>query len=796
MSKIDELINKLSLNEKIKLVTGYKSWKTYPVKRLNIPSIHLTDGPIGVRKQNNEKGSVLGLGNSYVSTSFPTPVNIANSFNNVNAFRMGKAIGEECEVYDVKVLLGPGLNIKRDPRCGRNFEYYSEDPVLSGTMAGSFISGVQSNNVAACMKHFALNNSENYRYMGSSEVDNRAAFEIYYKSFEIACRKGEPKTIMCAYNKINGTHCSENKLVNKTILRNKWNYDGLVMTDWGATKDRAKGIESGIDLDMPGNYKYNSKVIKKALKNKTLSIEALNEAVKNVLKLVYSFKQNREISNDKKEVLFKKHNKIALDLAIESAVLLKNENVLPLNKDSDYVIVGEMFEKYRYQGAGSSNLNPYLLTTPKIAFDDNKVNYTYYKGYLENTDKVNNELVNQVKDLSNKTILFFAGLTENYESEGYDRSNISLPFNQIELIEQLSKNNTVIVILFGGSQVELPFIDNVQAILNMYLPGQAGGEALRRLLFGEANPSGRLSETWMKSLSCIPYYNDYSKSTIEKYKENIFVGYRYYDLHPEKVLFPFGYGLSYSKFSYTYKGMKLEDGRVYLNVDVTNDSDVDGSDVLLLFTGKNPNSKVFKANKELKDYKKVFLKAYETKLVTLSFKIKDLSYYNNKLNKFVVENGTYPIYIASNSQDIKISKEFVVMNYKDIDSPYEEDVNLAYNNDPANISDAIFNKTLDHQIQYIKEAKFTLETPLLEYNKTKSGRFVLNLILKFAGASDKKVNKVNDEALKAELIKNNTFLMKIIPQNNLRAIVQSSGGLMNMGLAKLLLFIANISKQK
>ena len=795
MQNINELIKKLTLDEKINLVTGYKSWQTYPVKRLNIPSIYLTDGPIGVRKQNNDKGSVLGLGNSYVSTSFPTPVNIANTFNNANAFRMGKAIGEECEVYDVQVLLGPGLNIKRDPRCGRNFEYYSEDPVLSGTMAGSFISGVQSNNVAACMKHFALNNSENFRYMGSSEVDNRAAFEIYYKSFEIACRKGEPKTIMCAYNKINGTHCSENKLVNKTILRNKWNYDGLVMTDWGATKDRSLGIKAGIDLDMPGNFKCNSKVIKKSLKDKTLSIKELDEAVKNVLKLVFSFKENKKLSEDKKDALFKKHNKIALELALESAVLLKNDNILPLSKDTEVVVIGEMFEKFRYQGAGSSNLNPYLLTTPKTSFDNNKVKYTYYKGYKENTDKVNEQLTNEVKDIQNKTILFFAGLTENYESEGYDRSNINLPTNQIELIDTLAKNNDVIVILFGGSQVELPFVNDVKAILNMFLPGQAGGEATRKLIYGEANPSGRLSETWMKSLDCIPYYNDFSKSVIEKYKENIFVGYRYYDLNPDKVLFPFGYGLSYSKFVYEYKGMKLEDGRVYLNVDVTNRSNMDGNDVLLLFTGKNANSKVFKANKELKDYKKVFLKANETRLVTLSFKIKDLAYYNNKLNKFIIENGTYPIYIASNSHDILFNKEFVVMNYKEFDSPYSDKVNQAYSKDPANISDEIFNETLDHEIKVIKEEKYTLETPLLEFEKTKSARFVLNIILTFAGAKNKAVKKVKDEALKAELIKNNTFLLKIIPQNNLRAIVQSSGGLMTMGLAKLLLAIANINKR-
>ena len=799
MNNIDTLVKKLTLNEKINLVSGYKSWNTFPIKRLNIPSISLTDGPLGVRKQNNDKGNVLGLGNSYPSTAFPSAANIANSFNINNAYKMGKAIGEECEIYDVNVLLGPGLNIKKDPRCGRNFEYYSEDPLLSGTMAGFYVNGVQSTNTAACLKHYALNNSENFRYNGSSEVDLRAAFEIYLKSFEIAIKKGSPKTIMCSYNKINGTFASENKWLINDVLRNKLKFKGLVMTDWGATCNRKDGIKAGIDLDMPGGNKYNKKVIKQAIKNKSLSIDELDEAVKNVLNLVFSFKKNKYFSETQKQDIFNRHDKLALELATDSAVLMKNDNILPINSNEKILIIGEMFEKNRYQGAGSSNLNPYKLTTPKQAFDNKKVKYDYIKGYSVNNDFIDENVENEVINKANayNKIVFVCGLTESYESEGYDRKDLSLPKNQISLINKLSINNDVIVVLFGGSPVELPFNENVKAILNMTLPGQAGGEALRKLLYGEISPSGKLSETWMKSLKDIPFYNDYSTSMIETYKENIFVGYRYYEKVTNKIMYPFGHGLSYAKFKYDYKGLKLDDGILYVYVDVTNLSHFAAAEVMQLYVGKNKNTQVFKANKELKDFQKVYLKANETKTVVLSFKVKDVAYFNNKLNKFVVENGTYPLYIATSSQDIKFTKEFVIMNYKDIPCPYNEDVNNAYNNitNINNITDEIFEKTLNHKIKYIKEDKFTLETSLLEFNKTKSGRFVLNLILTFAGAKNKKVNKIKDEKLKAEMIKNNEFLLKLIPQNNLRAIMQASGGMMQMWLAKLLLKIANISKR-
>lgn len=797
MENIDLLIEKLTLEEKTSLVEGYKSWMSNKIERLNIPSIFLTDGPLGVRKKkvSKESGS-LGLGNAYPSTVFPSSVNIANSFNKHSAYLMGKAIGEECVAYNVHVLLGPALNIKRDPRCGRNFEYYSEDPLLSGIMAGNYTLGIQENNVAACMKHFALNNSENYRYVGSSEIDLRAAFEIYLKSFEICNYIGHPKTVMCAYNKINGIHCSENKWLIEDVLRNKWGYDGLVMTDWGATVDRVKGIKAGIDLDMPGEVKYNKKQIIKAIEENRLNIKDLNRAVKNVLKLVLSFKENEELDETKLQNLFDKNEKISLDLALDSAVLLKNDNILPLNKNEKVLVVGELFEKMRYQGAGSSNLNPVKLITPKIAFDNDSLNYTYLKGYKEFTDKVDENLeIEVIEEAKNyDKIIVFAGLTEMIESEGFDRNNLSLPKNQLSLIEKLSKNNNIIIVLFGGGVVELPFGSQVKAILNMFLPGQCGGEATKKLLYGEVSPSGKLSETWMKSLKDIPFYDSYSKFKIEKYKENIFVGYRYFDYVADKIQYPFGFGLSYTNFNYTLVNKEITESKVSVTIKIENVGNFDGSEVIQLYVKNNENSKVFKAIKELKAFEKTFIKKGESNLVTLSFNIKDLAYYNTKVGEFIVENGKYEVCIGSSSQEIKLSFDLKINNQKEVLSPYEKEVNDSYKNVSLlnSITDEVFLKTLTVTNSKEKDDyPFSLETPLKEFKKTKMGNFVLSLILKIVAGKSKNPNKEKDEIKKQEIIKNKKFMVELIPNNCLRSLLQSSGGMLQMNIALGLLSFAN-----
>ena len=798
MDKINELISKLTLKEKAELVTGYQSWMTYPVERLNIPSIYLTDGPIGVRKKVEEESEgSLGLGGSCLATSFPTSVCIANSWNDENAYKMGKAIGEECEAYDVNVILGPALNIKRDPRCGRNFEYYSEDPLLAGKIAGSFILGVQENNVGACIKHYALNNSENYRYMGSSSVDERAAREIYLKAFEHAVKIGHPKTAMCGYQQVNGTHCSENKWLLKDMLRDQFGFDGLVMTDWGATKDRVEGIKAGIDLDMPGEILYNKRLIIESINNKTLDEKDLDEAVRNVLNLVYSFNKNKKYSKEEIEEVLKSHRQLALDIALDSAVLLKNENnILPIKPDKKILIVGEMFEIMRYQGAGSSCMNPYELTTIKQAFDNNHVNYEYVKGYKEITDEVDEILqeqaINRAKEYD--TILFFGGLTELFESEGYDREDLKIPNNQLTLLDKLTKTNDVIFVAYGGAPFEMPFANDVKAILHMFLPGQAGGEATRKLLYGETNPSGRLSETWIKQTSDIYNANEFSKHYIEKYKENIFVGYRYYQEVNDKVLFPFGYGLSYSTFEYSNLKVKHENTKIIVSIDVTNTSNIDGKEVVQLYVGRNENSKVFKASKELKGYHKVSLKAYESKTVIIEISEEDLAYFNIKTHEFVVENGDYPIYIASNINDIKAKSLITIKGYNEVDCPYSEKVNEAYKNikNIEGITDEIFVETLENKnINEPITRPFTLETQLEDFKQTAMGRFVLKIILKVVAGKTKVPRKEKDEAKIRQIIKNRHFALALIPKNCLRSLCQSSGGILQMNLALALMHLAN-----
>ena len=798
MEKINELISKLTLKEKAELVTGYKSWMTSPIDRLNIPSIYLTDGPIGVRKKVEEESEgSLGLGGSCLATSFPTTVCIANSWNNENAYKMGQAIGKECEAYNVQVILGPALNIKRDPRCGRNFEYYSEDPLLAGTLAGNFILGVQENNVGACIKHYALNNSENFRYMGSSAVDERAAREIYLKAFEHSVKIGHPKTAMCGYQQINGTHCSENRWLLKDVLRDEFGFDGLVMTDWGATKDRVKGIQAGIDLDMPGEILYNKRLIIDSVNNGTLNETDLNEAVKNVLKLVYSFKENKKYTQEEINEILDSHTQLALDIALDSAVLLKNDdNILPLKSDKKVLVVGEMFEEMRYQGAGSSCMNPYKLTTIKQAFDSNNVNYEYVKGYEEITDKINevleNEAINKAKEYD--TILFFGGLTELFESEGYDREDLKIPNNQLSLLDKLSKTNNVIFVAFGGSPFEMPFVNDVKAILHMFLPGQAGGEATRQLLYGIANPSGKLSETWMKQTSDIYNSNEFSKHYIEKYKENIFVGYRYYQEVNDKVLFPFGYGLSYSKFEYSNITIKHENKKIIVNFDVTNTSNIDGKEVVQLYVGRNENAKVFKAQKELKGYQKVSLKAHETSTISIEFNEQDLAYYNTKISEYVVENGIYPIYIANNINDIKLTDCITIQGYNEVECPYSDKVNDAYKNikNIEGITDEIFVETLQNkEINEPITRPYTLETQLEDFNQTRWGRFVLKLILKIVAGKTKVPRNEKDEAKIKQIIKNRHFAIALIPKNCLRSLCQSSGGILQMNLAIALMHLAN-----
>lgn len=796
MKPVKELLKELTIPEKAALLEGFESWMTNAVPRLDIPAVYLTDGPLGVRKKAEEKGKgSLGLGKSKPSTAFPASVNIANSWSTENARRMGEAIGRECRAYDVQVLLGPALNLKRDPRCGRNFEYYSEDPYLAGKLAAAFTAGVQSTGTAACPKHFALNNSENFRYMGDSVVDERAARELYLKGFEICVRESRPKAMMCSYNKINGVHASENKWLLTDVLRSEWGYDGLVMTDWGATHDRVAGVKAGLDLDMPGGVWENRKAIIRAAESGKLDTETLDRAVANVLSLVASF-QKREKSKVQLPDMLCEHLEIATEMACDSAVLLKNDGALPLNGEERVLVVGELFERMRYQGAGSSGLHPAHLVSPRSAFSDAGTKFDYVRGYREMSGEVDVEL--EIEALSAaknaETILLFGGLTELFESEGYDRRNLSLPDNQLSLIRKLcAVGKRVIVVLFGGSVIELPFAEEVSAILHMFLPGEGGGEATRRVLYGEAEPGGRLSETWMKTVSDIPFGEQFSTKQIEQYRENIYVGYRYFDEAPEKIRYPFGYGLSYTAFAYHDLVIRQENGVIFAEVTVENIGTRPGSEVVQLYAGRNETTSVFKTQKELKAFEKVRLTPGESRRVTLAFGEAELAYYNTAEQRWVLENGEYPVFIAVSARDIRLSGSVTISGQISAKAPYSAEVVKAYAEIAAcSISDSAFEETIGRPIPAEPPVQpFTVESPIKDYRGSITGRFLYNCIVKGVAFTGRRIPRLPEGQEKDELIKNQHFLLELLPQNCARSLIQSSGGMAQMNIARAVTEFAN-----
>ena len=609
---IKQIISQLTLTEKIALVSGTDFMFTNPIPRLDIPSLRMSDGPHGLRLQTD--GGDNGVSASKPATCFPTAATTASSWDPDLTRKMGEAIAAECRHYGVHVLLGPGVNIKRNPTCGRNFEYFSEDPLLASEMAIGEVEGLQSRGVGASVKHFALNNSENYRFMGNSVASEKAMREIYLKVFERIVKKANPATVMCAYNQVNGVYCSENKRLLSDILRGEWGFDGLVMSDWGAVRDRAESLKAGLDLEMPGDTAICRKMIYDSIKSGKIDVADLDSSVERVLKLINEYVK----PYDPTPVDFDAHHELAAEIAADSAVLMKNDGALPLKTSEKLHICGDMFCHMRYQGAGSSMINPARHTSPQDAFEKRGIkNYS-----IDECDK----------------ILVFAGLTDDYESEGFDRDDMRLPKDQTELIGELCKTGKpVVVVLFGGSPVELPFNDDVDAILNMYLPGQNGGEASARLLFGEINPSGKLAETWVVSYSDVPSHETFGKSVNEVYTEGADVGYRYYQKYHIPVRYNFGHGLSYTTFSL---GDWVKNGDGY-SATVTNTGDRFGAEVVQLYL-----------DGELKGFKKVWLQPGESVTVTIIPEPKDDTVYSDELT-ILPEPDKFPITLESRFLDLR-----------------------------------------------------------------------------------------------------------------------------------------------
>ena len=767
MEEIEKLLNRLTLEEKVALLQGHNFMYTNAVPRLDIPSIRMSDGPHGLRIQQEDAGASA----SSPATAFPTASCSANTFNPELLRKMGNAMAEEAQYYGINIILGPGVNIKRNPLCGRNFEYFSEDPILAGRMGAAEVTGIQEKGVGVSLKHFACNSNENYRFMGNSFVDQRALREIYLRQFEYIVKNAHPETLMCAYNKINNVYCSEHNWLLKEVLRKQWGFQGLVMSDWGTTHDRVLGVKSGLDLEMPGDTPICRKWLFDAVNNGQLSTDELDEAARNVLKLVEKHINDKRLDN----VDWDAHHKLAKEIALEGAVLLKNDGSLPLNKEESLLVVGEMFEKMRYQGAGSSLISPSKHSSIKEAFDENNISYKYVKGYNTNRTSVDKLLINEAVAESKgyDKVVLFVGLTDDSESEGGDRENMSLPQNQLELINVLIKENKkLVVVLFGGSPVELPFYDKVDSILNMYLSGQNGGQATYELLFGLANPSGRLSETWPISYQDVPFHDEYANSPQDVFKESIYVGYRYYLTANKEVRFPFGYGLSYTTFEYKNLKVIQKDNELIVNVDVTNMGKAEGYEVIQIYVF-SPKENVHKPIRELRGFNKVYLKANETKSVRVVIDKEDLKFWDINQDRFVLEDGEYIIQVGKNSRDIVLEEKVAIKGEK-VAKTLQKTYELM---DFDNLSNDVYEELWNVKIPPLPPIKpITLESRMSDLKATFMGRILLKAVLSVPHKQLNKAAKMPDGVEKDNEIKGAQAIEKMMVTCSLTTMSMASGG--------------------
>ncbi|MFP5106212.1 glycoside hydrolase family 3 C-terminal domain-containing protein [Neobacillus sp. C211] len=669
MRDIKQLISQMTLEEKASLCSGLDFWHLKGIERLGIPSLMVTDGPHGLRKQ-AEGSDHLGIYNSVPATCFPSAAGMASSWNRELIEKVGIALGEECQAEDVAVLLGPGVNIKRSPLCGRNFEYFSEDPYLASEMAAGHVKGVQSQGVGTSLKHFAANNQEHRRMSTDAVVDERTLREIYLASFEGVVKQSQPWTVMCSYNKVNGEYASENEYLLNEILKDEWGFEGFVVSDWGAVNERAEGLAAGLELEMPSSNGIGDQKIVDAVKSGKLSEEKLNKAVERLLRIIFM-----AVDHKKENAVYDKdaHHQLAREMARESMVLLKNEEaILPLKKEGTIAVIGEFAKKPRYQGGGSSHVKPTKLENIVEEIEKTAGKHTnvlYAQGYSLDSDEIDGALIAEAKEVAAQadTVILFAGLPDRYESEGYDREHLRMPENHRVLVEAVAEvNHNIIVVLSNGSPIEMPWIGNVRGILESYLGGQALGGAIADLLFGDANPSGKLAESFPKQLSDNPSFLNFpGEGDKVEYKEGIFVGYRYYDTKKVEPLFPFGFGLSYTTFEYSNLSIsqtEIQDTEtVAVSVIVKNTGDRAGKEIVQLYV-KDVKSSVNRPEKELKGFEKVDLQPGEEKTVTFLLNNRAFAYYNVEMKDWHVETGEFEILVGESSQEIVLKDSIVVQS--------------------------------------------------------------------------------------------------------------------------------------
>ncbi|WP_424766383.1 glycoside hydrolase family 3 C-terminal domain-containing protein [Paenibacillus sp. sgz302251] len=666
---LKQIIAELTLEEKAGLCSGLNFWHTKGVERLGIPSVMVTDGPHGLRKQSGSSDH-LGLLDSVPATCFPSAAGLACSWDVELVGQVGVALGEECQAEDVAVLLGPGANIKRSPLCGRNFEYFSEDPYLSSEMAASHINGVQSQGIGTSLKHFAVNNQEHRRMTTNAVVDERTLREIYLASFEGAVIKAQPWTVMSAYNQVNGAYASENTRLLTEILKKEWGHEGFVVSDWGAVNERVAGLAAGLELEMPSSNGAGDRKIVEAVRSGALSEDTLNNAVERILTVVF-----KAVDNKKENAVYdaEAHHQLAARVAVESMVLLKNEDaILPLQKSGSIAVIGAFANKPRYQGGGSSHIKPTRLDhtyaeITRAAGPGAKV--AYAQGYKLENDDIDEALLQEAKAHAAEAdvAVLFIGLPDRYESEGYDRQHLNIPDNQRALIDAVAEvQSNVVIVLSNGAPIVMPWLDKAKAVLEGYLGGQAVGGAIAALLFGDANPSGKLAETFPLKLSDNPSFLNFpGEGDKVEYKEGVFVGYRYYDTKEIEPLFPFGYGLSYTSFAYsnlTVSRTELTDqDTVTVSVDVTNTGSRAGKEIVQLYV-KDVVSSVIRPSKELKGFAKLELQPGETKTATFELGKRAFAYYNVDLQDWHVETGLFEILVGASSRDIAASAAVNVLS--------------------------------------------------------------------------------------------------------------------------------------
>lgn len=773
-----DIIAKLSKEEKIRELGGDDSWYFYSFPQYGLNRVHVSDGPYGIR-ENIDEETLFAEGKS--SICFPTSSLTAASFDRDLLFELGNTLGKEARSRNIHCLLGPAINIKRTPLCGRNFEYMSEDPYLIGELASSYINGMQKEGIATSLKHFAMNNQESFRMNINAICDERTLREIYLKGFEIAVKKSNPGSIMASYNKINGDYSSENHYLLTDILRNEWNYKGLVISDWGAVNDPVKAIKAGLNEIMPIATKEHYKLLTKAYDADKEFQAKVDESISYTFDFIKRFQDIKPLDFDVEE-----GHKEAVKIAQESIVLLKNEdNILPLKKREKIAYIGEYALNPHYKGGGSSNVTPYKLVSPLEAISHGDYNITYAKGFNIANDVIDLGLENEAIELAKKSdkVVFFFGTNNNVESEGYDRRNLDLYINQIDLFYKIYEvNKNIVVVLQTGAPVEIPFVKELKGLVQAYLAGEGVGEAVTSILFGDVNPSGHLAETFPTKLNTTPafaYFNVNGRNAF--YKESIYVGYRYYNTKDIEVMFPFGYGLSYSNFKYSNfkvdsadffkeKGYKLR-----LKCTVTNDSDIDGKEVVQVYITK-PNDKIFNAKYELVDFKKVLIKAHESVEVTFELDEKALKYFDVNLHKWNIQNGKYTFHISKNSYNHVFSTEVEVKEENEIIGYDPIKLKKYFDCDVRFLSNDEFKKLYnnDKLIDYFKvRQKYTMNSNFSEMTSTWAGRTFYKLINK-----------------QEELV-NNRMVYTSIMEMPFRALCTFGGGHLTKDIFKYMIRAAN-----